>query len=1216
MCANSILILHRKYHKKRITINDKIIGSLLLQGIPLVEVAFCVILGTEKRFGMIPKSFSETEMLKMRCSMALQFWFGASGSGKSIGVQQEIINRAIENPDKTFFLVVPDQFTMQTQKQIVKMHPYRGILNIDVLSFGRLSHRIFEEVGKDSRLILDDTGKCLLLRKVAEKEKENIPVLAAGLKHPGYIQEVKSVLSEFMQYGLKPEDVAELADFAKERRALKLKLEDLSRIYAAFLKECEDRYITKEETLDLLKERLPLSQKVKSSVFVFDGFTGFTPIQNKVIEELLILAEDVIVTLEMDHRYSPYRMEGEEFLFHLTRQTVASLQRIAQNNGISMKQDVMIEDVPVKRFIANEQMSHLERNLFRKEAETYTGESTSIEIIKAANVRQECKCMCASMFQLICEKGYRYRDIAVVTGNMEKYEAPLRQQFEKYGVPYFTDATKSMLTNPFVAFLRDAIAVLKQGFRYADVFRLLRTGMTDLTGEEIDRLENYVRARGLKGYGAWCADFTYPHKEAAKNAEELKVLNNLRECVVTIFAPFENIKAKEELPARRWCEIFYDFCVEQKVQLKLEKYAIKFEENHDLATAVEYRQIYRLIMELFDQIAGLLGNDILSLQEFSDILDAGFAEIRVRSIPQGVDLVVVGDIERTRLKDIKALFFLGVNDGNIPQSSSKGGLISDMEREFLLSSGQELAPTPSSQMFIEHLYLYMNLTKPSDKLYLSYAAMEDDGSTLRPAYLIGELQNIFPNLKVSTGNTSKVILSEQDAKERMAVLLCQYATGVMGAEEQKELYALYGDLSSREECQNWLAELTDAAFVSYEPSDLERTLAEDLYGKIMECSISSLERFAACHYAHFLSYGLKLEKREEYGFASMDMGNVMHEILQNFGKMLQKEKLDWLCVDNEMIDTFIEQALEEVSLSYSGAILQDGAKNRYFMNQLKRIVKRTIRTLQEQLRHGSFRPYAFEKEFKNIYEIDSDSHKGGQLLLKGRIDRIDTHIQDDEVFVKVVDYKSGSHTFNLNTLYYGIALQLAVYMGQAVKNMQSAYPGQKIVPAAMLYYRTIDPLLTSDKILSEEESEKEILKQLKTTGAVSARAGIVDALDEGLNGRSIVAPVSKKGEEVTLSDSVFDPVVLNAILDFAQNKTISLADEIIRGKIDINPILSSDCDACQYCDYKGACGFDGKIKGYEQRRPKEITGEEFCMEVLGSKTDNDIKQELPGGEEA
>lgn len=1148
--------------------------------------------------------------------MALQFWFGASGSGKSMGVQQEIINSAIDNPDKMFFLVVPDQFTMQTQKQIVKMHPDKGILNIDVLSFSRLSHRIFEEVGKDNRLVLDDTGKCLLLRKVAEKEKDNIPVLAAGLKHPGYIQEVKSVLSEFMQYGLKPEDVTGLADFAKERRPLKLKLEDLSRLYEAFIKECEDKYITKEETLDLLRERLPLSEKVKSSVFVFDGFTGFTPIQNQVIEELLILAEDVIVTLEMDHRYSPYRIEGEEFLFHLTRQTVASLQKIAQNNGISMKKDILMNDVPVKRFASNEQMSHLERNLFRKGAEDYTGVCDAIEVVKAANVRQECKVMCASMFKLICEQGYRYRDIAVVTGNMEKYEAPLRQQFEKYGVPYFMDATKSMLTNPFVAFLRDAIAVLKQGYRYADIFRLLRTGMTDLTREEIDRLENYIRARGLKGYKAWSTPFTYPHKEAAKNIEELEMLNSLRERVVTLFTPFESIKVKEELPARRWCKIFYDFCVEQKVQLKLENYAKNFEENHDLATAVEYRQIYRLIMELFDQIVGLLGEDILSLQEFSDILDAGFAEIRVRSIPQGVDLVVVGDIERTRLKDIKALFFLGVNDGNIPQSSSKGGLISDMEREFLLSSGRELAPTPSSQMFIEHLYLYMNLTKPSDKLYLSYAAMEDDGSTLRPAYLIGELQKIFPDLEILTSDLAGAILSEQDAKERMATLLCQYVAGAMSAEEQKELYALYGDLSGRSECLEWLADLVDAAFLSYEPSDLERTLAEDLYGKIMECSISSLERFAACHYAHFLSYGLRLEKREEYGFAGMDMGNVMHDILQNFGKMLQRQKLDWFNVDDEVIDTFIRQALEAVSLSYGGAVLQDGARNLYFLNQLKRIVRRTIRTLQEQLRHGSFRPYAFEKEFKNIYDFNADDQNSGQLLLKGRIDRIDTCRQDDEIFVKVMDYKSGSHSFNLNTLYYGIALQLAVYLGQAVKNMKNAYPEQKVVPAAMLYYRTVDPILTAEKIISKEESEKEILKQLKTTGAVSARAGIVDALDEGLNGRSVVVPVTKKGEEVTLSDSVFDPVVLNAILDFAQNKTISLADEIVQGKIDINPILSSDCDACQYCDYKGACGFDSKIKGYEQRRIKEITCEEFCQEMLDSKAEKQNMQEVSGGEEA
>ncbi len=1125
--------------------------------------------------------------------MALQFWFGASGSGKSIKIQQEMIKQACEHPDRNYYLVVPDQFTMQTQKQIVKLHPDQGILNIDVLSFGRLSHRIFEEVGKDSRLTLDDTGKCLLLRKVAEREKENIPVLAAGLKQAGYIQEVKSILSEFMQYGLKPEDVEELSVYAQQQRPLALKLKDLSALYRGFLKECEERFITKEESLDLLRERLSLSDTVRKSVYVFDGFTGFTPIQNKVIEELMILSRDVIITLEMDHRYNPYCLEGEEFLFHLSRRTVFSLQKIAQKNGITVKEDVMISEVPVRRLMNNPQMAHLERNLFREDCSAYEGKGTAIEIVKAAGIREECELMCENMFRMITEKGYRYRDIAVVTGDMNRYEGPLRQQFEKYKVPYFMDTTKSMLTNPFVAFIRNALAVLKQGFRYDDVFRFLRTGMCDLTMEEIDRLENYVRARGIKGFSAWNRPFIYAHKESSRNAEELELLNSIREKVVSVFEMLCQEAGKKSLPAVKWCEVFYQFCVEQNIESKLETYAKLFEEKSDLSTALEYRQIYRLIMDLFNQIAELLGEDELTMQEFSDILDAGFAEIRVRTIPQGVDLLVVGDIERTRLKDIKVLFFLGVNDNHIPQSSSKGGLISNMEREFLLASGRELAPTPASLMFIEHLYLYMNLTKPSEHLYLSYATMEDDGSSLRPAYLIEELKKIFPAVQIRNGNQRTAILSLQDAKECMAVLLREYANGTITDEDLGRLYALYGDLASREETAEWLKDITETAFISYKPSDLEQKLAEDLYGKIMECSISSLERFAACHYAHFLAYGLRLEEREEYGFENMDMGNVMHDILQMFGVMLQKEQLDWTQADSDKIDAFLELSVQEISKTYGGAILQDGAQNNYYKVQLKRIVRRTIRTLQEQLRHGSFRPYAYEKEFRYVYDFDQEGQNHGQLLLKGRIDRIDTCIQDDEVFVKVLDYKSGSHTFDINTLYYGVALQLAVYLGQTVKSLQSVYPDKKIVPAAMLYYRTVDPLLGTDKVMSLEESEKAILKELNNSGAVAARAGIIEALDAGLEGKSLVVPVSKKGTEIKLSSSVYDPVVLNAILDFAQKKTMSLADEIVKGKIEINPMVIGGRDACEYCAYKGACGYDSKIAGYERTKPEEMTVEEF-----------------------
>lgn len=1134
--------------------------------------------------------------------MALQFWFGASGAGKSTCVGQEIIQKALENPDINYFMIVPDQFTMQTQKQMVKMHPDGGILNIDVLSFSRLAHRIFEEVGKADRLVLDDTGKCLLLRKIAGREKEKLPVLSAGLKSPGYIQEVKSILSEFMQYGLKPEDVKELAGFAKEKRPLHLKLQDLSYLYEAFLKECEEKFITKEETLDLLCQRLPLARSMKNSVVVFDGFTGFTPIQNKVIAELLCQAKDVYVTLVMDHRYSPYKLLGEEFLFHLSGQTVFSLQKIAQEQGISLKEDVFLMDIPVRRFVDNPTMAHLERNLFREDAVAYDYIPEGLKVVKAANIRQECRMMCAEMFELIETKGYRYRDIAVVTGDMGKYEAPLRQQFEKYDIPYFMDSTKSMLSNPFVAFLRNALAILQYGFRYQDVFRFLRTGFVEFSSEEIDKLENYVRARGIRGFSMWKAPFVYPHKEIKRDSEELDKLNALRERFVLLFQGLEEETNQKNLPAKRWCELLYYFCSEQELQQKLEKFALFFEEKDDLSAAVEYRQIYRLIMDLLDQIANLLGDEMLTMQEFVDILDAGFAEIRVRSLPQGVDLLVIGDNQRTRLKEIKALFFLGVNEGNIPQSSTKGGLISDMEREFLISSGRELAPTPAAQMFMERLYLYMNLTKPSECLYLSYASMEDDGSTLRPAYLIPEIQKLYPKLQINIGNNESPVLSVKDARERMASLLCEYATGTMSEKYQSDLYALYGDLLARKECVIWLRELTDAAFLSYQPEALEKKLAEDLYGKIMECSISSLERFAACHYAHFLSYGLRLVPREEYGFENMDMGNVMHDILQSFGRMLEENGLEWTKVDEEVIEKFAEEATKEISGTYGGAILQDSAKNRYFVMQLKRIMLRTIKTLQQQLRYGTFKPYAFEKEFRRIYNVDYNGHQKGQLLLKGRIDRIDTCLQGEEVFVKVVDYKSGSRKFDMNTLYYGIALQLAVYLGQAVKNLQSVYPDKEIVPAAMLYYRAADPILNTDKVLTIEETETEILKELNNTGAVSARAGIVNALDEEFTKKSLVVPVSKKGEEILLSDSVFDPVVLNQMLDFAQDKVMELANEIMQGKIDIKPVEIKKSNACEFCDYKNVCGFDSKIKGYEKCRPAEIDATVFTEKKEADET--------------
>lgn len=1123
--------------------------------------------------------------------MALRFWFGASGAGKTTAIQNEIINRAAAHRDTDFLIIVPDQFTMQTQKQIVQRHPDGGILNIDVLSFGRLAHRIFEEVGKADLPVLDDTGKCLILRKLMEEEKSEIPLLAAGLRTSGFVEEVKSVLSEFMQYDLSVEDVKKLAGFARSRRTLFLKLEELAYLYNKFLEICNRQYLTTESTLHLLCERMEYSKLLRRSVIVLDGFTGFTPIQNRVIEKLLVYAKEVNVTLVLDHQYQPYKIDDPTGLFALTQKTVFTLQKLAMNNNVALGEDVIIKDDVVKRYASNTQLAHLERMLFRNETKAYasTEELTAIEVVKAGSLQQECGLCCRKMMELITQKGYRYRDIAVVVSDMDAYANPLRKQFEKYGLPYFIDDTANLMQNPFVAFLRSMLAIVRNDFKYDDVFTFLRSNLAGIDRDLTDKLDNYVRAQGICGYRMWNKAFVHPSREIYGKAEELEALNEVRERIIDKFSNLVSLSGQDRT-AETWCREVYSFCVREKLSEGLRTFASKFEAQNDLAKAKEYEQIYKLIMQLLEQIVSLLGSEMLSLKEFSDILDAGLMEIRVASLPQEVDSLIVGDIERTRLKEIKALFFLGVNDGKIPKDNRSGGLISDMEREFLQESGMELSPTPAMQMFIQQLYLYMNLTKPEEFLWLSFASVAENGEALTPAYLIKNISQIFPTLSCKSCEEERPILSLQDEKDVFSELLQAYLTDNLQMQPEKTelLLSLCSDLHAADE--NWLKQALDTAFTTYQPESLGEELAKKLYGEILNCSISSLERFAACRYAHFLSYGLHLREREEPSFAALDMGNLSHEILQHFGEELKKNHLSWAELQDELMESIVEKVTTEVICANQNAVFRDDANREFYAGQIHRILMRSIRTLRTHLAAGEFEPYDYERKFRKMYE--------NNILLKGKIDRIDLCRTDDEIMVKIIDYKTGSRDFDITGLYYGLSLQLAVYMKQVLLSLEAEKAPLKITPAAMLFYRIQDPQIREKKMLTEQEMQDAILGVLNTKGVVCSRAGIVDKLDTSFSGQSLVIPVKKneKNEEIKETEHVMQSNAFQTVLDYSEKKAVGLAKEIMKGEITCTPVNASKQDACEYCPYKTSCGFDERIPGYRKEYKPDVTLAELCEE--------------------
>ncbi|MDE5596283.1 MAG: PD-(D/E)XK nuclease family protein, partial [Lachnospiraceae bacterium] len=410
-----------------------------------------------------------------------------------------------------------------------------------------------------------------------------------------------------------------------------------------------------------------------------------------------------------------------------------------------------------------------------------------------------------------------------------------------------------------------------QDFSREAVFHYLRTGLCGFEREDIDRLENYIRRFGIRGKKQWSSLFVYKEENGEEGVALLAHYNEMREMLMEQLAPlFTPYQTAGEL-----VHALYEFLVQNELQKKLSDYEQKFKNEGDLARAKEYGQIYGLVIDLLDQIEGLLREEKMDFREFADILDSGFSEITVGTIPQNVDRVVIGDIERTRLKQVEVLFFLGINDGNIPKGSSKGGIISDIDREFLQESGWELAPTPRQQMYIQRLYLYMNMTKPSKRLYLSYARIGSDGKSRRPAYLIETVQRLFPKLAIEYPEqycVEEQLTNAEDGIGFFTDLLREYAAGRLEREKESELFTFYHTYHQNPTWKNQVDELIDTAFYHYQHSPLSKQVTMALYGSILQNSVSRLEKYAACAYAHFLQYGLSLKERGEYSFENVDMG--------------------------------------------------------------------------------------------------------------------------------------------------------------------------------------------------------------------------------------------------------------------------------------------------------------------------------------------------------
>ncbi len=1128
--------------------------------------------------------------------MALQLIVGASGSGKTERIFHEIITQSIEYPDQRYLLIVPEQSTMILQREVVKRHPRHATANIDVVSFPRLAYHIFSELKYQPKPTLDELGKSMVLQKIMEENRDRLSLFGRSGDKIGFIQELKSLISEFYQYHVSAEQLRALIR-EEENPLLRMKLSDLVIVMEEFDAFLQKGYCTSEQIPGILSEKMGESSLIAESYIYMDGFTGYTPDQYELIGQLLRCAKQVTVAVTIDLRENFYRNRDYE-LFSLSKTTIQKLERRAkEENAVVLPALVMPDDPKQGRLAQSPELFHLEQNLFRYPYHVWEKPTERLHIWACASPREEAEYVADAIQEMVAQGDFRYRDIAIVAGDMERYRRELENSLKKRGLSYFIDSTNDMFQNPCIESVRAVMEMVDRNFTYESVFRYLKAGLSGLSRKEYSLLENYVIACGIRGFSRWKKPFARLTKGMTE--EQLAEINRTREQFVDTVSRIRDVLASRRRTVREQIEALYDFLLQEQYEERMLAMAEQLAQDGEPALADSYRQVYPAVISLLDQTVELLGDIRLPVGQLQRILDVGLDHIRLGVIPPCLDQIMVGDLERSRFHRIKALFFVGMNEGIVPKPPAGGGILTDADRQAFSARRIELAPDAKQSVSQEQFYFYLCMSKPSEQLFLTYAGSGTDGKALRPSYLIGRLRTIFPRLEiVGRGEYSPTlshITSKELGREYLAEGLREYKTGT----EKEEWDVFYAAAKELPELSGGLDLLIDCAFYRNTESSLGSALASALYGTVLRNSVTRLEMYARCAFAHFMRYGLGLEPRQEYAVRALDIGNVLHQTVELFSRAMGRmEEGGWRQIGAEKRDALVEQFVDRSIEEYQLSMLDETKRDQYMRRTIARIAKRTVWALQQQVCRGSFQPHAYELSFSGMDQLDAahvrlsdDAH----MELVGKIDRIDRYEDDEHIYLKIIDYKSGATTFQVQDMNYGLQIQLMVYLNAAVELEKRNSPGKTVIPAGLFYFNMKDPLIPGGT--AEKDRELELLRAMKLSGFVNSDRTIVELMEKPVEQEFVTLPVKlTKNGEFTKNSYVADTGQLQGMERHVRQLVHTLGGRMMQGDIAIAPYMLGTKTACDYCQYKTICKFETKEGINTFRRLKNRNTEELLRQ--------------------
>lgn len=1119
--------------------------------------------------------------------MSLRFILGRAGVGKTYRCFTEIKDILDEEDySRNLILLVPEQFTLQTERDLIEKMELDGILNVEVISFRRLASKVFSEVGGITRVPLNDLGRKMVLRKVINEVRTNLSIYRKVSKQIGFVNKVGEIISDLKKHSISTVKLEEISKNTSDNVLLNEKLSDISLIYSRFQNYFKDKYINPDDILTIAANKVSSSAFFSGSEIWIDGFDNFNAQEYEVIKELLKTAYRVNITLTLE----PYDLNNAENndLFYTNKQTMNNIIKIAKEVGVEIEQefDLFYENTRVvNRYRQSKALQHLEQNIFSYPYNAYKEKQQDITIFYSNSRYSEIKKIAQEIIRLSSEKHYSWNDMAVISGNEQDYNNIVKAIFSDYDIPYFIDEKEELKHHPLVKFIFGALEIITSNWKYEAVFGYLKTYMLEYDKNDIDILENYVIAYGIKG-AKWTEDSAWDYNEAY-----IELINKLKDSIREPIIELSK-KLKQYVTIREKCRYLIEFLIDMHVYSKLEDEAV---------------QIWDLTIEVFDEMVEILGDEEASVSEFYELVQAGFEGCEFGNIPPSLDQVLVGNLERSRSHDIKALFLIGANDGCIPPINEDSGFITDSERDLIKSMGYEFIEDTDFSALQSQFLVYSALTRPSNLLHISYALADDEGRALRPSIIINKLKKIYPETKEYNDVIHKVGVGEENDDMPLVSLKRPTFTYLVEAlrnyydkgkinELWKDVYSFY---KSDDVYSNVLANINEALFYSNIEQNIEKTVVKKLYGDNIRTSVSRIEDFNSCPYSYFVKYGLKAAERKEFKLRVPDIGQIFHLIIECFSFYVRDNNIDWNDLEAKQCEKIVDEISENIIDKLGNGILMSSNKYKYLVKRIKRVSTRTIITLVEHIKKGSFTPFDFEMKFgegSKFKPIKIELNENENMYLSGRIDRIDTLDIDDKKYIKIIDYKSGNIQFNLTDVYYGINLQLVVYMDDIISDWESKYT-KEIIPAGIFYFKVDDPIVEANP---EEDIRSKILKELRMEGLVLSDLNVVKNIDDEIEEKheSDVIPVKlTKENEFYKTSSVASIENFNLLRKYVKDTIIQVGNKILNGNVDINPIRKDKYTVCQYCGYDGICQFDKLFKDNKYKSIRKLTNEQFWTEI-------------------